>query len=101
MQKSKPSAGVIWKRFPKFILGFMAASLLFSFVLNAETIDGVKGSLKSLQGLWFALAFISIGLETRLADLLKADNRRPLYAFLIAQAFNIFVTLVIAYVLFN
>ncbi|MDF7816765.1 putative sulfate exporter family transporter [Runella sp. MFBS21] len=91
----------MWKRFPKFILGFMAASLLFSFVLNAETIDGVKGSLKSLQGLWFALAFISIGLETRLADLLKADNRRPLYAFLIAQAFNIFVTLVIAYVLFN
>lgn len=101
VQKSKPSASVIWERFPKFILGFMAASLIFSFALNAEAIDSVKGSLKSLQGLWFALAFTSIGLETRVADLLNTDNRRPLYAFLIAQTFNIFITLAIAYMLFD
>lgn len=101
VRQSKPSAGVIWERFPKFILGFMAASLIFSFILSTETIDTVKGSLKSLQGLWFALAFTSIGLETRLADLLNADNRKPLYAFLIAQTFNIFITLAIAYVLFD
>lgn len=99
-QTSKPTLGVIWERFPKFILGFLAASLLFSFVLNPATVDTVKGSLKSLQGLWFALAFTSIGLETRFADLFKADNRRPLYAFLIAQTFNIGITLLIAYLLF-
>ena len=101
VKQAKPSASVIWERFPKFILGFMAASLLFSFALSVEAIDGVKGSLKSLQGLWFALAFTSIGLETRLADLLNADNRKPLYAFLIAQTFNIFITLAIAYLLFD
>ena len=101
VKTSKPTLGVIWERFPKFILGFMAASLLFSFVLSAETVDSVKGSLKSLQGVWFALAFTSIGLETRFADLFKADNRRPLYAFLIAQTFNIAITLVIAYYLFG
>lgn len=101
VKQAKPSASVIWERFPKFILGFMAASLIFSFALNTEAIDSVKGSLKSLQGLWFALAFTSIGLETRLADLLNADNRKPLYAFLIAQTFNIFITLAIAYVLFD
>lgn len=100
-QVSKPTLGVIWERFPKFILGFLAASLLFSFALSAGAIDAVKGSLKSLQGLWFALAFTSIGLETRFADLLSADNRRPLWAFLIAQAFNIVVTLLIAYLLFK
>ncbi|QIP17003.1 putative sulfate exporter family transporter [Spirosoma aureum] len=101
VQASKPTLGVIWERFPKFILGFLGASLLFSFVLDAETVDSVKGSLKSLQGLWFALAFTSIGLETRFADLFKAENRRPLYAFLIAQTFNIFITLLIAYFLFR
>ncbi len=101
VQSSKPTVGVIWERFPKFILGFLAASLLFSFVLSTESVDSVKGSLKSLQGLWFALAFTSIGLETRFADLFNADNRRPLYAFLIAQTFNIAVTLVIAYFLFR
>jgi len=60
----------------------------------------MKGSLKSLQGLWFALAFTSIGLETRLADLFNADNRKPLYAFLIAQTFNVIITLIIACLLF-
>ncbi|CCG99998.1 UPF0324 membrane protein [Fibrella aestuarina BUZ 2] len=93
--------GLIWERFPKFILGFVAASLLFSFVLPSTTIATVKDSLKSLQGLWFALAFTSIGLETRFADLINADNRRPLWAFLIAQGFNIIITLAIAYVLFG
>ncbi|MBD2705540.1 putative sulfate exporter family transporter [Spirosoma sp. BT702] len=101
VKTSKPTLGVIWERFPKFILGFLAASLLFSFVISPETVNVVKGSLKSLQGLWFALAFTSIGLETRFADLFNADNRRPLYAFLIAQTFNIFITLGIAYLLFR
>ena len=98
---NKPTGAVIWERFPKFVLGFIAASLLFSFALSAETVDQVKSPLKSLQGLWFALAFTSIGLETRFADLINADNRRPLYAFLLAQAFNIVITLVIAYYLFR
>ncbi len=101
VKAAKPTVGVIWERFPKFILGFLAASLLFSFALSAESVDAVKGSLKSLQGLWFALAFTSIGLETRFTDLLRADNRPALYAFLLAQTFNIFVTLSIAYVLFG
>ncbi|MVM31997.1 putative sulfate exporter family transporter [Spirosoma sp. HMF4905] len=100
-QTSKPTLGVIWERFPKFVLGFLAASLLFSFVVSPATVDTVKGSLKSLQGLWFALAFTSIGLETRFSDLFNADNRRPMYAFLIAQTFNVVITLVIAYFLFR
>jgi uncharacterized membrane protein YadS len=93
--------GVIWERFPKFVIGFIAASLLFSFFLDPALISSVKGSLKNLQGLWFALAFTSIGLETNFADLFRENSKKPLYAFLIAQAFNIFVTLIIAYFLFG
>jgi uncharacterized integral membrane protein (TIGR00698 family) len=97
----KPTLGVIWERFPKFVIGFVAASLLFSFFLSADTINAVKEPLKNLQSIWFVLAFTSIGLETNFSDLLKNDNRKPLYAFLIAQAFNIVVTLIIAYFLFS
>jgi uncharacterized membrane protein YadS len=100
VSEMKPTVGVIWERFPKFVLGFIAASLLFSCVVPGETLDSVKGPLKSLQGLWFALAFTSIGLETKFADLFKQEGRKPLYAFLIAQAFNVVLTLGIAYVLF-
>lgn len=100
-KESKPTVGVIWERFPKFVIGFIAASLLFSFFVSSETIDSVKGGLKSLQGLWFALAFTSIGLETKFSDLFNNEGKKPLYAFLIAQLFNIIITLVIAYFLFK
>lgn len=99
--ESKPTIGVIWERFPKFVLGFIGASLLFSFVLDSETIGLVKGSLKNLQGLWFALAFTSIGLETNFADLFNRQSKKPFYAFLIAQGFNVVVTLIIAILLFG
>ena len=97
----KPTLKVIWERFPKFVLGFVAASLLFSFVLKTETIADVKDGLKNIQSLWFVLAFTSIGLETKFSDLLKGENRKPMYAFLIAQLFNVLLTLVVAYLLFK
>ena len=101
MENNKPSLGLLWDRFPKFVLGFVAASLLFSFVLNPALVDATQGGLRSIQTLWFVLAFTSIGLETRFSDLFNADNKRPLYAFLIAQTFNIIVTLIIASLLFG
>ena len=97
----KPTLKIIWERFPKFVLGFVGASLLFSFVISPEQVASVKGSLKSVQGLWFALAFTSIGLETNFKDLFVHNNRKPLYAFLIAQTFNIIVTLIVAMLLFG
>ena len=101
IEASKPTLKVIWERFPKFVIGFIGASLLFSFLITPETRDGVKDSLKNLQGIWFALAFTSIGLETNFKDLLANNSRKPLYAFLIAQLFNVIVTLAIAFLLFS
>ncbi len=100
-KKEKPTLKIIWDRFPKFVIGFVFASLLFSFIITPEQVSTVKGSLKSLQGLWFALAFTSIGLETNFKDLFKQDNKKPLYAFLLAQTFNVMVTLIIALLLFD
>jgi len=97
----RPTLKVIWERFPKFVIGFIGASLLFSFILSPEVIVPSKGSLKNLQTLWFALAFTSIGLETRFGDLFNRNSRKPLYAFLTAQGFNIIITLVVAWLLFG
>lgn len=97
----KPTLKVIWERFPKFILGFLLASLLFSFVFDTETAAALKSPVKNLRNLWFALAFVSIGLETRFSDLFSQKNSKPLYAFLIAQLFNILLTLLVAYLLFQ
>lgn len=95
------SGSVIWQRFPKFVIGFTAASLLFSFFVSSETAADVKDGIKSFQTLWFVLAFTSIGFETRFSDFFHPENRRPLYAFLLAQLFNIFITLMLAWLLFH
>lgn len=100
-KREKPTLKVIWERFPKFVVGFVFASLLFSFVVPEVKVNEVKEGLKSIQGLWFTLAFTSIGLETNFKDLFQHSNKKPLYAFLIAQAFNVLVTLLIALLLFR
>src|SRR5690606_16325191 len=97
----KPGLGVIWERFPKFVLGFIGASLLFSFVLDAATVAAVKGGVKNIQGLWFALAFTSIGLETNFKDLLGHNSIKPFYLFLLDILFNFFITLIVAWWLFG
>jgi uncharacterized integral membrane protein (TIGR00698 family) len=97
----KPGLLEIWHRFPKFVLGFMAASVLFSFFLSKEAIDMSKGSLDSIRTFWFALAFVSIGLETKFSELATLGGGRPAIAFLIAQGINVIWTLILAYIFFG
>lgn len=99
--QDKPSPGLIWERFPKFVLGFIAASLIFSFLIPSGTGRQVSGILNSMRTVWFALAFVSIGLEARFTDLFKVQQGRPAIAFVGAQLFNIIWTLIWAYLLFG
>lgn len=97
----KPTLRIIWDRFPKFVLGFIMASLFFSFFIAPETAASLVKPIKAYQGFWFSLAFVCIGLETRFVDILKLDNGKPLYSFLVAQSFNIVITLIVAFLLFG
>lgn len=97
----RPTAGVIWERFPKFVLGFIVASAVFSFLLHIDTVGATKSALGELRTWWFALAFVSIGLETRFLDMAKMEGGRPALAFIVAQAFNVVWTLILAYLLFG
>ena len=97
----RPSIAVIWERFPKFVLGFIVASAVFSFVLPADMVSGTRSALGELRVWWFAMAFLCIGLETRFVELAATEQGRPALAFLGAQAFNVFWTLLLAYLLFG
>jgi uncharacterized membrane protein YadS len=97
----RPSARVIWERFPKFVLGFLVASFVFSFLLDTATVGATKGLLGGLRTVWFALAFICIGLETRFTELVSMNGGRPAAAFLTAQALNVLWTLLVAFLLFG
>jgi uncharacterized integral membrane protein (TIGR00698 family) len=97
----KPSAGIIWERFPKFVLGFILASVVFSFLLPADLVRGTRSALGELRTWWFAMAFVCIGLETRFVELAGMGQGRPAAAFIGAQALNVFWTLLLAYLLFG
>lgn len=99
--EEKPTLGVIWDRFPKFVVGFVLASLIFSFLLDVDTAKSVGKITKGFTNTLFSIAFVCVGLETRFADIFSKENRRPLWAFLTAQGFNIVVTLAVAYLLFG
>jgi uncharacterized integral membrane protein (TIGR00698 family) len=101
LNQPKPGLRTIWERFPKFVLGFIFVSLLFSFVFSPDLVKSIKGNIKDLQTCFFALAFTCIGLETKFTDIFKMENGRPAMAFIIAQVFNILITLVMAYLVFG
>ena len=99
--KHGASVGLIWERFPKFVFGFLLASLVFSFLLNDASVAATRGLINYLRTVLFAMAFVSIGLETSLGSLVTTDGGRPALAFLGGQAFNVVVTLLAAYALFG
>ncbi len=97
----RPSGKVLWERFPKFVLGFLLASLIFSFAFDAETGKVLsKVANKGARNLLFSLAFVCIGLETDFRYIFKKENARYIWSFLTAQGFNIIVTLIVAWLLF-
>lgn len=99
--KHGASVGLIWERFPKFVFGFLVASLLFSFVLSNTTVAATRSLVNDLRTVLFAMAFVSIGLETSLKSLVSTGGGRPAAAFLGGQAFNVIVTLLAAYAFFG
>ena len=104
---ARPSLGIVWEKFPKFIIGFVAASLVFSLCQSHGLFHTENGKLveprtaKMFSTLFFSLAFVCVGLETRLKEIVSRENRSILRAFLTAQTFNIVVTLLIAWLIFG
>jgi len=105
---TRPGISEVWKRFPRFVLGFIAASILFS--LLHSMMDGgpelitsmIKGSTKTFRGWLFCLAFISIGLETKFSELAPyMKGGKPLVLYLCGQTLNLILTLMMAYLMFG
>lgn len=103
----RPGIGEIWKRFPRFILGFVGASIVFSAIYSAGpagaalTETEISGTSAPLRGWLFCLAFVSIGLETNFRELssyLKGGKALTLYV--CGQALNLALTLLMAWLMF-
>ncbi len=108
----RPDIMEIWYRFPKFVLGFVAASLLFSFVVipmmhgDGSAVEAVENAFinpitKTLRGWFFCLAFVSIGLESNFRDLTeRMEGGKPMFLYVVGQSFNLGLTLLVAFMAF-
>jgi uncharacterized membrane protein YadS len=99
----------IWNRFPKFVIGFLGASVVFSIIYGAMGADsskvlidnGITSFISSLQKWFFALAFASIGLSTNFRELTKYfKGGKPVILYVCGQSFNILLTFTMAYIMF-
>lgn len=97
----KPSPKLIWERFPKFVIGFVLASVVFSFILDTPDAKALSKVAKGLRETIFAIAFVSIGLETDFKQVFTKENAKYTKTFLTAQGFNIIITLVMALLIFG
>lgn len=104
----RPGVRDIWERFPKFVLGFLVSSIVVSVLLyfwpegtsvGDQVEDGV-GVAKSLQTLFFTLAFVSIGLEFK-AGALKEAGWKPILVFAAGTLANLVIGLALAVLLFG
>lgn len=98
----RANGGEIWRRFPKFVFGFLIASLAVTAISRGVDFAGYKtdvvphlvGPIKNLRTWAFIFCFFSIGLTTRFGDLAKAGTK-PFVAF----SAGVVVNVVLGYIL--
>lgn len=96
--RNRADAGEIWRRFPKFVVGFVIASLIVTVVARGydyaaykkEVLPGLVAPLQALRTWAFTFAFLSIGLTTRVREF-RSVGARPFYAFTAGVVVNVVV----------
>ncbi len=98
----------IWRRFPKFVIGFFITSIIVSIATAAYTPVEFNTVVKpqllapigALRGWAFIFCFLSIGLTTRFRDL-KAVNIRSTSAFSIGVIVNVIMGFILSVYVFG
>ncbi len=96
----------VWVRFPKFILGFVGASLVTSFVLvpmlGQGEVESILKVTSTARNWLFTLAFVTIGLDSRFANLKEVfKGQATVKLHVVGQLINIILTLVAALFFFR
>lgn len=93
--KSKPK--YLWKKFPKFVIGFIALMIIGNTgILSAEQI----GSLKNAYNWLFMLAFVGLGYSIRIKEL-RETGFKPVTVILISFSITSLLVLTFSYIFFR
>jgi uncharacterized membrane protein YadS len=94
--QSKPNPAEIWRRFPKFVLGFLIASAIVTVIASGYSYADYKkvvtpslvAPLQALRVWAFTFTFLAIGLSTRVREFFSG-GAKPFYAFSAGVAVNV------------
>lgn len=100
--------GQIWWRFPKFVVGFLAASILVTLAVRGVSFGDYNRLVKpaliapitALRTWAFTFSFLSIGLTTRLRGLAPAGGK-PFLAFTAGVVVNVAIGFVLSVLVFG
>jgi uncharacterized integral membrane protein (TIGR00698 family) len=100
--------GQIWWRFPKFVIGFLIASLITTVIVHAYTLGdynklvkpGLIAPITALRTWAFTFSFLSIGLTTRVKDFVSAGSK-PFLAFAIGAIVSIVLGFILSVLVFG
>jgi uncharacterized membrane protein YadS len=101
--QTKAGAGEIWRRLPKFVLGFLLASIVVTLITHSysyteyrkSVLPGLVAPLQVFRVWALTFAFLSIGLTTRIRDF-AAVGRRPFYAFTVGVVINVILGFILS-----
>jgi uncharacterized integral membrane protein (TIGR00698 family) len=100
-------AGVIWGRFPKFVIGFFLASVIMSLLVANASPDVASditprliAPIKTLRTWTFVFTFLCIGLTTRFRELARF-GMPPFWAFCVGVAINVPLGYVLSTIVFR
>ncbi|ORZ17693.1 hypothetical protein BCR42DRAFT_460331 [Absidia repens] len=105
IKKQEKAYILLWKRFPKFVLGFIITAVLFNTVIPGGQDERtlVKNYCFYVSEYFSTLSFVSIGLGLKMGELKR--NIRSLgklcVLYLVAQLVDIVVTAVLAWLAFT
>jgi uncharacterized integral membrane protein (TIGR00698 family) len=105
---SRVQIGQIWWRFPKFVIGFLVASILTTLIVHGNTLADYNKLVKpaliapiiSLRTWAFTFSFFSIGLTTRFRELTVAGIK-PFVAFTAGVIVNVILGYILSVIVFG
>lgn len=101
---ARPSARIIWDRFPKFVIAFLLVSAFVTYLASplgdAAVKAGITAVMNTVRNWLFIVAFLCIGLNTKIRDI-RAMGSKPIIAFTTVVLVNFVVGFIMANLLFS
>eukprot|EP01062_Namystynia_karyoxenos_P013086 TRINITY_DN14713_c1_g1_i1.p1 TRINITY_DN14713_c1_g1~~TRINITY_DN14713_c1_g1_i1.p1 ORF type:complete len:644 (+),score=201.53 TRINITY_DN14713_c1_g1_i1:91-1932(+) len=102
---SRPTFAMLWDKFPKFVVGFLALSAILTLVVsavNAAKCHALPRSVTAMSNWWMVVGFICVGLNTDVRKLgKKVKGGSVLALYFVGGLWDIVFTYGVAHLFFS